>query len=337
MTETEVRQPEEGLQQAAILLLSMGEEAAANILKQLSREEVSRLTVAMASLPGVKKDQAQSVFLRFFTDFRSESGITGASRGYLERTLDKALGRSLARPLIDSIYGDTLRSSLQRLQWLEPSKLVELIAGEHPQLQAVFLAYLEPDMASQLLSRLPPETHDDLLYRLANLDEIHPDMIDEVHVLLEKFLQQVGHRTSSQVDGTKKAVDILNRMGSRTSEIMLSLRDMDPSLMVKLEESMYQFDILERQSEATLSRMIEEVPQERLALALKGSSTTLQEKIFACLPKRAAQYLREEMETKGAVRMSAVEEARTEIMQTLRQLANDGEVELSLFAENVVE
>ncbi|MDA1381119.1 hypothetical protein PCI56_17890 [Plesiomonas shigelloides subsp. oncorhynchi] len=164
---------------------------------------MSRLTVAMASLPGVKRSGAVR-FSALFTDFRSESGITGASRGYLERTLDKALGRSLARPLIDSIYGDTLRSSLQRLQWLEPSKLVELIAGEHPQLQAVFLAYLEPDMASQLLSRLPPETHDDLLYRLANLDEIHPDMIDEVHVLLEKFLQQVGHRTSSQVDGTKR-------------------------------------------------------------------------------------------------------------------------------------
>ncbi len=146
-----------GIEQAAILLLSMGEEAAANVLKQLDREQVRQLSIAMAGIPAVKKAQAEKVFQRFFNDFKSESGISGASRSYLERTLNKALGLSLSQPLLDSIYGDSLKRNLQRLQWLEPAKLAELISGEHPQMQAVFLAYLEPEVATQLLARYRPK------------------------------------------------------------------------------------------------------------------------------------------------------------------------------------
>lgn len=200
------------IEQAAILLLSMGEEAAANVLKQLEREQVRQLSIAMAGIPAVKKDQVEAVFSRFFNDFRTESGISGASRSYLERTLNKALGQSLSQPLLDSIYGDSLKHNLQRLQWLEPNKLVELIAGEHPQMQAVFLAYLDPDVATKLLTLLPQEGLDDLLYRLANLNEIHPDMIYEVQVLLDKFLSQVGQQNSTLIDGTQKASEIINRL-----------------------------------------------------------------------------------------------------------------------------
>ncbi|MCG7584422.1 flagellar motor switch protein FliG [Photobacterium sp. OFAV2-7] len=327
-----------GIEQAAILLLSMGEEAAANVLKQLDREQVRQLSIAMAGIPAVKKDQAEKVFQRFFNDFKSESGISGASRSYLERTLNKALGLSLSQPLLDSIYGDSLKRNLQRLQWLEPAKLAELISGEHPQMQAVFLAYLEPEVATQLLARLPAEGLDDLLYRLANLTEIHPDMIDEVHVLLEKFLAQVGQQNSTLVDGTEKASEIINRLkGEQSQKVMTGLKALDPALVATLESKMYNFDILVRQSEDTLERLVEEVDQELLATALKGSEQVLLDKIFATMPKRAAQYLREAMEGKGRVRLSAVEEAREQLITTLRQLADEGEIELQLFSEPVVE
>ncbi|WP_299019576.1 flagellar motor switch protein FliG [uncultured Photobacterium sp.] len=326
------------IEQAAILLLSMGEEAAANVLKQLDREQVRQLSIAMANIPAVKKTQAEQVFQRFFNDFKSESGISGASRSYLERTLNKALGQSLSQPLLDSIYGDSLKHNLQRLQWLEPAKLAELISGEHPQMQAVFLAYLEPEVATQLLARLPTENLDDLLYRLANLKEIHPSMIDEVHVLLEKFLAQVGQQNSTLVDGTEKASEIINRLkGDQSQQVMLGLKELDPELVSTLESKMYNFDILSRQTEDTLERLVEEVDQELLATALKGSDQVLQDKIFGTMPKRAAQYLREAMEGKGRVRLSAVEEARTELISTLRQLAENGEIELQLFSEPVVE
>lgn len=330
--------PIDGAQEAAILLLSMGEEAAANVLKQLDREQVRLLSKAMAGIPAVKNDQAKSVFQRFFNDFKAESGISGASRGYLERTLNKALGRSLSQPLLDSIYGDSLKQCLQRLQWLEPHKLAELLAGEHPQMQAVFLAYLEPETAVRLLALLPEDNLDELLYRLANLKEIHPEMIQEVHVLLEKFLAQVGQQNSTLIDGPQKAGDIINRLqGDKSMKVMSGLQQMDPELVAQLESQMYHFGILTKQSEATIERLLEDVDQDTLAIALKGADEGLLDKVFATMPKRAAQYLREAMETKGRVRLSAVEEARNEMVSTLRQLANDGEVELQLFSEPVVE
>ncbi|ELR67064.1 Flagellar motor switch protein FliG [Photobacterium marinum] len=327
-----------GMEQAAILLLSMGEEAAANVLKQLDREQVRQLSIAMANIPAVKKTEAENVFQRFFNDFKTESGISGASRNYLERTLNKALGQSLSQPLLDSIYGDSLKHNLQRLQWLEPAKLAELISGEHPQMQAVFLAYLEPEVATQLLARLPTENLDDLLYRLANLKEVHPNMIDEVHVLLEKFLSQVGQQNSTLIDGTEKASEIINRLnGDQSQQVMLGLKELDPELVSTLESKMYNFDILVRQTEDTLERLVEEVDQELLATALKGSEQALQDKVFGTMPKRAAQYLREAMEGKGRVRLSAVEEARSQLITTLRRLADEGEIELQLFSEPVVE
>ncbi|KLV06616.1 flagellar motor switch protein FliG [Photobacterium aquae] len=326
------------IEQAAILLLSMGEDAAANVLQQLEREQVRQLSIAMAGIPAVKKDQAEAVFRRFFEDFRTESGISGASRNYLERTLNKALGQSLSQPLLDSIYGDSLKHNLQRLQWLEPNKLAELIAGEHPQMQAVFLAYLDPEVATKLLGLLPSEGLDDLLYRLANLNEIHPDMIYEVQVLLEKFLAQVGQQNSTMIDGTQKATEIINRLEGRRSEAVLNgLRTLDPELVSKLEAKMYNFSLLLRQSEETLDRLVTEADQDMLATALKGADAELLDRIFATMPKRAAQYLREAIEGKGRVRISAVEEARDQLVQLLRQLAEQGEVELQLFSEPVVE
>ncbi|WP_434357924.1 flagellar motor switch protein FliG [Parasalinivibrio latis] len=328
----------QGIEQAAILLLSMGEESAANVLKQLDRDQVRELSLAMARIPAMKNEQVQTVYRRFFQDFKSESGISGASRAYLERTLDRALGKSLSRPLIDSIYGDNLKQDLQRLQWLEPAKIAELIADEHPQMQAVFLAYLEPDIASDVLSRLPEDSMDDLLYRLANLSEIHPSMMEEVQALLNGFLSETVQQSSTTVDGTQHAGEIINRLQSNQSQKVLSeLKAQDPELVSRLESQMYNFDILVRQSEATLERLVEDADQEMLAIALKGADEALLDKIFATMPKRAAQYLREAMEGKGRVRLSAVEDARKELVNLLRQLADDGEVELALFSEPVVE
>lgn len=326
------------IEQAAILLLSMGEEAAANVLKQLERDQVRQLSIAMAGIPAVKKDQAEAVFRRFFDDFKTESGISGASRSYLERTLNKALGQSLSQPLLDSIYGDSLKHNLQRLQWLEPNKLVELIAGEHPQMQAVFLAYLDPEVATKLLALLPQDGLDDLLYRLANLNEIHPDMIYEVQVLLEKFLSQVGQQNSTLIDGTQKASEIINRLdGGRSEGVMAGLRTLDPALVSRLENKMYNFSVLIRQSDETLERLVEEADQDMLATALKGADVELMDRLYGTMPKRAAQYLREAIEGKGRVRLSAVEEARTQLIQLLRSLAEQGEVELQMFSEPVVE
>ncbi|MDD1793549.1 flagellar motor switch protein FliG [Enterovibrio makurazakiensis] len=327
-----------GIEHAAILLLSMGEEAAANVLKQLDREQVRQLTMAMASLPALKNDEVSQVYGRFFNDFKSESGISGASRAYLERTLNKALGRSLSQPLLNSIYGDTLKQNLQSLQWLEPAKIAELISSEHPQMQAVFLAYLDPEIASEVLMRLPEDSMDDLLYRVANLSEIHPSMMEEVQVLINRFLDQPTHQNSTPIDGTDQATAIINRLQpAQSMKVLKGLKEHDPELVERLESKMYNFSILEQQSEETLERLIQDIDQDTLAIALKGASPELMDKVFATMPKRAAQYLREAIEGKGRVRISAVEEARKEMVALLRQLSESGDVELQLFSEPVME
>lgn len=323
-----------GVEHAAILLLSMGEEAAANVLKQLNREQVRQLTMTMASLPALKNDEVSNVYRRFFDDFRAESGISGASRAYLERTLDKALGRSLSEPLLNAIYGDTLKQNLQSLQWLEPSKIAELISGEHPQMQAVFLAYLDPDVASEVLMHLPESSMDDLLYRVANLSEIHPSMVEEVQVLINRFLELPAQQSSTPIDGTDQATAIINRLKPDYSlKVMQGMKEHDPELVGKLESKMYNFSILEQQSEETLERLVQDINQETLAVALKGASQALQDKIFTTMTKRAAQFLQDAIESSGRVRASAVEDARQEIVTLLRQLADSGEIELQLFSE----
>lgn len=326
------------IDQAAILLLSMGEDAAAKVLQQLDREQVRQLSITMASIPMIKKDQAQTVFRRFFDDFKMESGISAASRTYLERTLNKALGSSLSQPLLDSIYGDSLKYNLQKLQWLEPNKLVELIAGEHPQMQAVFLAYLEPEVATKLLTLLSPNLLDDLLYRLANLNEIHPEMIHELQILLEKFLDQIGQQNSTIIDGSLKTIEIINRLDSQLSKtVMIGLKDMDPILFSKIENKMYNFTLLVQQSNETLERLINNVDQDLLATALKGADEELTSKIFDLMPRRLSKFLKDAIDAKGLVQISAVEEARSQLIERLREMADAGEVKFQLFREPLVE
>ncbi|EMD1178627.1 flagellar motor switch protein FliG [Vibrio harveyi] len=326
------------IEHTAILLLSMGEEAAANVIKQLDREQVRTLSLAMANMPALKNEQILQVYRRFFEDFKRESGISGASRSYLERTLDKAFGPSLSQPLINSIYGDSLKQNLQALEWLEPSKIADLLRGEHPQMQAVFLAYLAPETATGVLKCLPEESMDDLLYRVASLSEIHPSMMEEVQLLISRFLEMSTQRNSTPIDGTQQASDIINRLTPEQSQQVLAvLKEQNPLLVEKLESQMYHFDILVRQSEETLEKLMAQVDQDTLALALKGADSALLEKIFAMLPKRSAQYLQETIDGKGRVRVSAVAQARKELVQVLRDLAERGEVDILLFSEPELE
>lgn len=325
------------LDKAAILLLSMGEEAAAKVMSLLGRDAVTTLSNHMAKLSGVSTQQAREVIQGFFEHFREHSGISAASRQYLERTLDMALGKRLARGMIDNIYGDALREEIQKLQWISPETLARFFSSEHPQMQAVLLAFLPPDTAAAVLAALPPNTHDELLYRVANLQEVSDQVLSELKVTISRCLQFVSEQTTAKVDGIRQAADILNRYQGDRASLMEMLKLYDEQIAHSVTENMYDFMTLGRQSDDVLQALVQELPSETLTLALKGAAPEVRDALLKALPKRMAQGILDEIQALGLVPISQVEAARREVMQLVRNLHEQGIINYQLFEERVVD
>jgi flagellar motor switch protein FliG len=324
------------IEQAAIVLLSMGEEPAAAVLRCLSREELLEVTQVMSRMSGIKVEAVKAAMQNFFDDYRQQSGVHGASRSYLKRSLDLALGNEIASSVLDSIYGDAIRPMMARLQWASPKWLAEHIADEHVRMQAVFLAFLPPALAGSVIDALPQEGRDLLLLNLARLDEIDRELLVELEELAGRCLSRLGTQSAS-VEGVRQAADILNRLPGDRQQLVEMLRARDPEMVSEIELSMYDFFILSRQSEATLTRIIEEVDVEQWAIALKGAEPAVRDAILRTMPRRQAQGFEDVMRRSGPVPISRVQQARRDIMAQVKTLADAGEVEVQLFAEAVVE
>lgn len=324
------------VEQAAILLLSLGEEAAATVMQKLSREEVVRISETMARLHGVKVTQARQAMNNFFQDYREQSGINGASRSYLHSILQRALGGEIAKSVINGIYGDEIRYRMARLQWVDTPQLAALIDHEHLQLQAVFLAFLPPDVAATVISYLDPSRQDEVLYRIAKLDDVNRDVIDELDRLIERGVAVLSEH-GSKVMGIKQAANIVNRIPNNQQQLLDQLRERDEDVVNELKDEMYEFFILSRQNTATLQRLMEEIQIENWAIALKGTEPVLRQSIFNIMPKRQVQMLQTMTNRLGPVPVSRIEQVRKDIMSTVRELAEAGEIQVQLFAEQTVE
>ncbi|HEY3618577.1 MAG TPA: flagellar motor switch protein FliG [Candidatus Sulfotelmatobacter sp.] len=324
------------IEQAAILLLSVGEDAAARVMQKLSREEVILVSETMARLHGVKVTQARTALNSFFQDYQEQSGINGASRTYLRSILKKALGGEIARSVINGIYGDEIRYRMARLQWVDVPQLAALIEQEHLQLQAVFLAFLPPDVAASVLSNLPQERQDEIVYRIAKLDDINRDVIDELDRLVDRGVAVLSEH-GSKVVGIKHAANIVNRIPENQQLLLDQLRERDEGVVDELQDEMYEFFILSRQSENTLQRLMDEISIDEWAVALKGTESVLSSAIYNVMPKRQVQLLQSTTSRLGPVPVSRIEQVRKDIMGTVRQLVEDGEIQVQLFAEQTVE
>ncbi len=327
----------EPIEQTAILLLSMGEESAAKVLRHMSRDELLKISHAMAKQPAVRSVEARFVLQCFFDEFRAQSGISGASRAFLQRTLDKALGGRLARNLLDTIYGDEIRTTMQRLQWIEPIQLAHFLRHEHIQMQSVFIAFLPPDIASAVLQKLDSATQEDVIRRIATLKEVSRDVADELQELVERCIEFLAENSGAVVEGERQVADIINRFQGDRGKLMESLKAHDETLVSRLEGKMYDFVILSRQSEAVRQRIVEDVSTEQLALALKGAEPALRKAMTSIIPRRMLQALEAEMASLGKVSVTQVEAARSEIMEYVRELADAKEINLQLYQETTVE
>lgn len=323
------------LERAAIVLLSMGEEPAAAVLRCLSREELLEVTQVMSRISGIKVESVRHSLQSFFDDYRQQSGVHGASRSYLKRSLDLALGSDIANSVLNNIYGDAIRPKMARLQWASAKWLAERITYEHPRMQTVFLAFLPPALASDVVASLPAEGRDTVLLNMARLSEIDRELLIELDELVDRCLECLGLQ-SATVEGVQQVAEILNRVPRDRGQIVEMLRAKDAAVMDEIERRMYDFFILSRQSETTLLSVIEAVPLDQWSIALKGAEPQLRDAILRAMPRRQAQAFEDMMRRAGPVSRSRVDQARQEIMAQVKALADRGEIEVRLFAEAVV-
>lgn len=324
-------------EKTALVLLGMGEDAAAKVLQHFNRDEVQRVTRSMAKLNGIKSENAKEVIHRFFHDFKEHSGIRCASKEFLSNTLRKAMGNDLAKGLLNNIYGDELRNNMQRLQWVDVDLLAKFISGEHPQMQAIFFAYLPPETSSNVLLKMPEDIHDDLIYRVARIQEIDHEVARDLNELVERCIKYMSENHSAAVSGPKQAADIINRFEGDRGQLMELLKLHDEKVVSEIEENMFDFMVLGRQNEKTMDRLVQEVPVELWSTSLKGADIALQQAIKQSMPQRMVKSLEDDMALKGAVPVSRVERARQDIMQIIRELSETGELELTLYEEQTVE
>lgn len=324
-------QVSEGARNAAILLLTLGEQDAAEVLKHLSARDVQAVGSAMAGLTSVTRDQVEQVLNRLNEDVGRQTALGVGTEEYIRKILTNALGESKAGGLIDRILLGRSSKGLESLKWMESRAIAELINLEHPQIIALVLAHLEPDQAAEVLGYLPPRVRSDAVMRIATLDGVQPHALNELDEIMER--QFSGNSTklkSANVGGLKAAADILNAMEtSREAELMAAIRSQDAGLGGKIEELMFVFDDLAGLDDRSMQTLLREVPSARLTVALKGAEPAMREKIFANMSKRAADMLRDDLEVAGPVRVSEVDAAQKEVLMIARRLADAGQLTLS--------
>lgn len=327
-----------GAQKAAILLLTLGEEDAASILKHLGARDVQAVGTAMAQLKNVSKEQVEVVLTKLQEDVGQHTAIGVGTEDYIRRILVNALGENKAGGLIDRILLGRSSKGLESLKWMESRAIAEMISQEHPQIIALVLAHLEPDQAAEVIGYLPARTRSDVVMRIATLDGVQPHALNELDEIMERqFSGNSNKLKSATVGGLKAAADILNAMEtSREAELMSAIRGIDTGLGDRIEELMFVFDDLAELDDRSMQVLLREVPSARLITALKGADAAIREKIFANMSKRAADMLRDDLEVKGPVRLSEVDAAQKEVLATARRLADAGQINLAGGGEEFV-
>jgi len=326
-----------GPERAAILLMSLGEAEAAQVLKHMGAKEVQKIGAAMAALQNVSRDKVSGVIDQFALELGTQTSLGVGADDYVRRVLVSALGEDKASGLIDRILLGRNSKGLEALKWMETRAVAELVRNEHPQIVAIVLAYLEPDAAAEVLSLLPDRMRSEVTMRIARLDGIQPAALKELDEIMEKQFSGGSNIKSSSVGGVKVAANILNLLDSTTEgDILSRLGEVDPSLAEQIQELMFVFDDLGDIEDRAMQSMLREINSDVLGTALKGADPRVKDKVLKNMSKRAAEMLVEDMEARGPVRVADVEGAQKEILLVARRLADAGEIQLGSKSEDYV-
>ena len=319
-----------GTERAAILLLTLGEQEAAQVLKHMGAKEVQRIGAAMAKLKTVSKEEVHGVITDFAASVESQTSVGVGAEDFLRKVLVDALGQEKASSIIDRISIGRSTKGLEALKWMDARAVAELIRLEHPQIIAIVLAYLEPDQSAEILSNLPANMRSDIMVRIATLDGVQPSALSELDDIMEKTFAGKGTTRTSALGGAKAAANIINNLEpSQEGVIMEQIVQADEALGSRIQDLIFVFDNLLDIDDRSMQELLRQVASDKLLLAMKGCEDAMKEKIFKNMSQRAAEMLKDDLESKGPVRISEVEGAQKEILQTARKLAEAGTIALA--------
>lgn len=325
------------VEQAAILLMTLGEEDAAQILKHMGPKEVQRVGMAMSQLQDVAQHDVNYVVGEFFEAVGGQTGLGVGADDYIRSVLTQALGDEKAGSLIDRILIGGNTTGLDTLKWMEPRAVADIIRYEHPQIQAIVVSYLDPDQAADILGSLDEKVRLDVMMRVASLESIQPQALQELNNILEKQFSGGAGGQASRIGGIKRAADIMNYMDrSVEGQLMDSIKDMDPDVGNEIEDLMFVFDNLKDVDDRGIQALLREVSSDVLVVALKGAEEEVKEKIFSNMSKRAGELLKDDLEAKGPVKVSEVEAAQKEIITIARRMAESGDIVLGGSGEEMI-
>lgn len=319
----------DGVQDSAIFLLTLGENEAAEVLKYMGPKEVQKISMAMVGLSNLSRDQITLVFHNFLEAASAKTSIGLDSNDYIRGMLTKALGDDKAAGMLDRILHSTDTSGIESLKWMDAGSVAEMIGNEHPQIIATILVHLEPDQAAGIMKMLTERTRNDVLLRISTLDGVQPVALRELNDVLGKLMSGGNKGKKNLQGGVGTAAEILNFMGGTLeAEMIENVRSFDPELAQKIEDKMFVFENVLDVDDRGIQLILREVQSEALIFALKGASEELREKIFKNMSSRAAEMMREDLESKGPVKLSEVESNQKEILKIVKRLADDGQIAL---------
>jgi flagellar motor switch protein FliG len=321
---------DKGIENAAILLMSLGEEEASEVFKHLSPKEVQALGETIAKLKVIKRAQVEEVLEKFDSVAETQSTLVTDTDEYVRAVLRKALGEDKANLLLDRILQGSDVSSIESLKWMDAASVAELLRNEHPQIIAAILAHLDFDQTSQVLKLFTERGRNEVLIRIATLDGIQPTALKDLNEVMSQILAGGERMKKSSLGGAKTAAEIINMMGSSVEASVLDyIREADSDLAQKIMDNMFTFDDVNKIDDKGIQAMLKEVQSESLVVALKGASADLREKIFRNMSTRAAETLREDLESRGPVRLSEVEAEQKEMLKIVRRLVDEGQIVLA--------
>jgi len=319
---------EDGVMKSAVLMLAIGENEAAEVMKYLSPKEVQKLGAAMATLKSVGREQVETTVNDFLTTADESSDFGLDSDEYIRSVLNKALGDK-ASGVLDRILQNRDSSGIESLKWMDAPTVAELIMNEHPQIIATILVHLDADHASEILGEFTDRLRQDTLLRIATLDGVQPTALNELNDVLSKLLSGNESVKKQSMGGVKVAAEIMNYFnGDTEATAMEGLKSYDEDLAQQIMDTMFVFDDIIEIDDKGIQVMLREVQSETLIIALKGTTAEMREKIFKNMSSRAADMMREDLESKGPVKLSEVEAQQKQMLQIVRRLADEGQIML---------
>jgi len=323
-----VTTPDEGLDKAALLLMTLGADAAAGVLRQLGPREVQKLSLKMSEMTPQARSAVEPVLAEMIESF-GRGAMIQSDEDQLREMLTKALGDERAGHLLSRMVSGSDTAGIESLKWMDAATAADLIKNEHPQIIATILVHLEYDQAGEILKHFSDRLRNDVVLRIATLDGVQPAALKELNDSLTRMLSGASTVKKAAMGGVRHAAEILNFVGSNAETAVIdNVREYDPELAQKILDEMFVFENLIDIDDRGIQTILREVQSDSLIIALKGAPPELREKIFKNMSTRAAEMLREDLEARGPVRLSEVEAEQKEILKTVRRLAEEGQVML---------